>query len=97
LPNEIAATSSLSLLFLANLLLFLAIRRAAYVRAHRCPEVTEDDTPPVQIAEEIVAVIDLMMDRLDKLADAMGVNGSDDDDDERQSDDRRGHRLSAGA
>ena len=61
--------------------------RAAYVRAliaHRCPELTDadlvlvagsDDTLPVEIAAEVLDVIDLIEDRLTELEDAVTLNG----------------------
>jgi hypothetical protein len=62
---------------------------------HRCPEIgpadlalmaaEPDDTLPRQIAEQILTVLDGMEAKLDQLAEAVDVNGSDDDAADRRS------------
>jgi hypothetical protein len=76
--------------------------RAAYVinlARHRCPELSETDlaalakpvsaeTLPAEIGEQIMDVLNAMMDRLDRLAEAVGVDRSDDNADQRSDDDQ---------
>jgi hypothetical protein len=66
------------------------------MEARSQPAAPPAEMVPVEIGERIIEVVAALMDRLDRLAHAVGMNGSDDDANQRSYDRRRARQAGAG-